>query len=61
MASSVRKDTEVEEAKKEAVKLLKEMADDLPLRSDTKRRKAEIEHIEEVFSGDEDADNQDRE
>lgn len=49
MASGVRKDAEVEEAKKEAVKLLKEMVDDIPLRSDTNKRKAEIEHIEEVL------------
>lgn len=51
MASSVRDDPDVEEAKKEAVKLLKEMADQFPLRSDTKQRKARIEQIEEVLVG----------
>lgn len=45
-------DEEMEEAKKSAVKLLNEMVDELPLRSDTKKRKAKIAEIEECLDDD---------
>lgn len=52
MSSDECSDAEVEEAQKAAVKLLKEMADDLPLRSDTKKRRAKIAEIEECLDDD---------
>ena len=45
-------DDEIEEAQKSAVKLLNEMVDEQPLRSDTKKRKAKIAQIEECLDND---------